>query len=45
MHLLMEQECVRTGVSAQGACILDMSVEVREELSPFSLASISIYFF
>lgn len=44
MHLLMEQECVHTGVSAQDACILDMSAEVREKLSPFSLASISIYF-
>lgn len=35
MHLLMEQECVHTGVSAQGACTLDMSTEVRKKLSVF----------
>lgn len=45
MHLLMEQECVHTGVSAQGVCILDMSAEVRQELYPYFLTNISVYFY
>lgn len=44
MRLLMEQECVHTGVSAQGACIQDMSAEVRE-VSPYLLTHTSVIYF
>lgn len=44
MHLAMEQECVHTGVSAQGACTLDMSTEVRKN-SLYYLTQIFVSFY